>query len=83
MSALLSELAKHAPVAGHRPWPRYLVDAASWSTVARALGAGEADLLSLWADEEGVHLALRSAELRTPAVVSVGVKNGTRARSHF
>ncbi len=77
MTAILSELAKHAPVAGHRPWPRHLVDAPTWTAVARALGAGAADLLSLWADETHVHLALRSPAHPTPLVVSLDVKNAT------
>ena len=77
MSAILSELAGRAPVAGHRPWPRHGVDAQAWTAIARALGEGEADLLSLWADEDHVHLALRSGAHPTPLVVSVGVNNGT------
>src|SRR5437773_10265826 len=77
MSAILSELAKHAPVAGHRPWPRHPVDAATWTAIARALGEGAGDLLSLWADEDHVHLTLRSGALPTPVVVSVVVENGT------
>ena len=77
MTAVLSELANHPPVAGHRPWPRHRVDAATWTAVARALGEGAADLLSLWADEDHAHLALRSAALPTPLVISVGVNNAS------
>jgi Ni,Fe-hydrogenase III large subunit len=77
MTAILAELAGRAPVAGHRPWPRHVVDAATWTAVARALSEGAADLLSLWAHEDQVHLALRSTAHPTPLVVSVGVNNGT------
>jgi Ni,Fe-hydrogenase III large subunit len=77
MSAILSELAGRMPVAGHRPWPRHVVDLEAWSAVGRALGEGAADLLSLWADEDHIHLALRSGAHPTPLVVSIGVRNGT------
>jgi Ni,Fe-hydrogenase III large subunit len=77
MSAILSELAGRMPVAGHRPWPRHVVDLEAWSAVGRALGEGAADLLSLWADEDRIHLALRSGAHPTPLVVSIGVRNGT------
>ena len=73
---MLSELAKRVPVAGHRPWPRYRVDAGTWTAVARALGGGAADLVGLWADQDQVHLALRAGVYPTPFVVSVDVKDG-------
>src|SRR5580765_2578705 len=40
------------------PWPRALVDEASWRDVARDLGAGRWTMLSLWAEQGAVHLAL-------------------------
>ena len=40
------------------PWPRALVDEAAWRGVARDLGAGRFTMLSLWAEQDAVHLAL-------------------------
>jgi Ni,Fe-hydrogenase III large subunit len=77
MTGILSELANHAAVPLHRPWPRHAVDAKTWTTVARALGEGAGELLSLWADEDEVHLALRSGAPAAPVVVSLAVQNGT------
>ncbi len=69
-------LAGFSPVAGHRPWPRYVVDAETWSGLGRALGAGRGDLLGLWADAAQVHLALRADGLSSPCVVSFERKFG-------
>src|SRR5262249_56694464 len=77
MTGILSELATLAPVPLHRPWPRHAVDAKTWTTVARALGEGAGELLSLWADEDEVHLALRWGARAAPVVVSLAVQNGT------
>src|SRR5262249_6533371 len=51
-------------------------DAATWETIGEALGAGEAELMALWAEPGQVHLALRATELPTPAVVSIAATNG-------
>src|SRR3984893_14138501 len=77
MSAILSELAGLLPVAGHRPWPRHVVDLEAWSAVGRALREGAADLLSLWGYEGNIWPALRAGAHPTPLVVSIGVRNGT------
>jgi Ni,Fe-hydrogenase III large subunit len=61
----------------HRPWPRHAVDPESWPGVGLALSDGQADLLGLWADTDHVHIALRTAELQTPVVLSTEVRNGT------
>src|SRR5262249_26218157 len=50
-------------------------DAATWETIGEALGAGEAELMALWAEPGQVHLALRATELPTPAVVSIAATN--------
>ena len=68
-------LANKVAVPGHKPWPRYEVDAAAWDTIGQVLGRGN-DLLALWGDMDAVHLALRAPELASPCVVSVRVKNG-------
>ena len=71
IAAYLSNL---TPVADHRPWPRYEVDADTWSAIGAALGEGGGDLLALWGERTRVHLALRSGG--TPSVVSLAVRDG-------
>jgi Ni,Fe-hydrogenase III large subunit len=73
MPTIASLLASLAPLADLRPWPRYAVDAQTWDAIGEALGQGAGDLMSLWAEPGHVHLALRAAELATPAVVSIAV----------
>ena len=68
-------LANKAPVANHKPWPRYEVDPGTWTAIGEALGGGN-DLLALWGDVDTVHLALRAPHLSSPCVVSVRVKDG-------
>src|SRR5262249_6900614 len=75
MAAIASLLAPLQPLDVLRPWPRYQVDAATWETIGEALGAGEAELMALWAEPGQVHLALRATELPTPAVVSIAATN--------
>ena len=45
-------------VAAHAPWPRVIVDDATWSGIARDLAAGRWTLVSLWAEQSAVHMAL-------------------------
>ncbi len=45
-------------IEAHRPWPRIVVDAATWRQAIVGLAAGEATLLGLWSDGEAVHMAL-------------------------
>lgn len=42
----------------HRPWPRIVVDVATWRQAIVGLAAGEATLAGLWSDGEAVHMAL-------------------------
>jgi len=63
-------LAGHTPVVGHKPWPRYEVDAATWDAIGAAL-AREGVLLGLWGEADAVHLALMTPTLDAPAVVSL------------
>ncbi len=58
------------PIAGHRPWPRYIVDEAAWLSAGAALVAGEATLLGLWGEAACVHLALLDENAREIAVLS-------------
>jgi Ni,Fe-hydrogenase III large subunit len=45
-------------VEAHRPWPRIVVDVATWRQAIVGLAAGEATLSGLWSDGEAVHMAL-------------------------
>jgi Ni,Fe-hydrogenase III large subunit len=45
-------------VAGHRPWPRAVVDADAWMLAAECLTQGSVTLLGLWGEADAVHMAL-------------------------
>jgi Ni,Fe-hydrogenase III large subunit len=68
-------IAKRQPVSGHRPWTRVMVDEATWIAIGRELGAGGGDLISLWADQEAVHVALRP-QGDAPCIASIAIKDG-------
>ena len=52
------------------PWPRALLDEESWRDVARDLGAGRWTMLSLWAEQGAVHLALFDEQTGEIGIVS-------------
>ena len=54
----------------HAPWPRVLVDEVAWSAVARDLAAGRWTMVSLWAEQNAVHMALFEDNTGGGAVVS-------------
>jgi len=57
---LASLLAGLAPkVAGHRPWPRHILDRKGWLDLLGQLEGADYPLLGLWGDGDMVHLALR------------------------
>jgi Ni,Fe-hydrogenase III large subunit len=70
--AIARLLAGRTPAEFHGPWPRFDVDAKVWTAIARMMGEGEADLLSLWGDAGQVHMALR-APPQQPCVISLTV----------
>ena len=68
----LSALANRGErVAAQRPWPRVVVDAATWRQAVLGIAAGEATLLGLWSDGEAVHLALHAEEAPEVLVISL------------
>ena len=70
---IASHLASLTPLPDQRPWPRYAVEAETWTAIGDALGAGGGDLLALWADTVQIHLALRAEDLgRSPAKLASG-----------
>ena len=69
------DLTALTPIASHRPWARYVVDAARWDAIGLSLGKGEADLLGLWGEPDFVHLAFRPLA-SAPAIASLPVRDG-------
>jgi len=61
-------------VAGHQPWPRFVVTAQAWRHVAAEIGFGRATLLALWGDAgvvPTVHLAMLEERSGEIAVISL------------
>jgi Ni,Fe-hydrogenase III large subunit len=71
---LTALIAGRAPVADHRPWPRYEIDHDTWLAIAQLLGQGGGDLIGLWGEKDNVHMALRAAGQAAPCVVTVRVR---------
>ncbi len=59
------------PVAAHRPWPRVLVNAASWQRAVDCLADGSVTLLSLWGEPGHAHMALLAGDPPGVAVISI------------
>lgn len=72
----MTPLAPFPRVAAHRPWPRHVVDAATWQAVGARLGDGAADLLGLWGDSGAVHLAFQRGLGQGLAVVTLPCPDG-------
>jgi len=72
---IVAALAGLDAVACHAPWRRFEVDAATWTSVGKALGAGAGDLVGLWGDADAVHMAVR-ATAADPCVISLKVPQG-------
>jgi Ni,Fe-hydrogenase III large subunit len=79
-SSIAALLAGRDPVPGHKPWPRYEVDAAAWDALGEALGrgaiAGEATLLGMWGEGGAAHMGLNAAGLGAPCIVSLRITAG-------
>ncbi len=58
------------------PFSATPVDAMGWTACARALGAGQVTLLSLWAEDGAVCMALHDAKARRVAVARLGGLTG-------
>jgi len=54
----------------HAPWPRAVVDEAAWGGIARDLAAGRWTLVSMWAEQATVHMALLDEKTGECAVAS-------------
>ena len=67
-------IARGLAVAGHRPWPRVVVDADGWRDAIAALAAGELTLVSEWGEAGAVHMAV--ADSVGVAVISLACPDG-------
>src|SRR5436305_12884410 len=56
--------------AAHAPWPRVIVDEVGWTAVARDLATGQWTLVSVWAEQNAVHMALFEGNTGEGVVVS-------------
>jgi Ni,Fe-hydrogenase III large subunit len=77
MAAFSDIIAQRKGVDGHRPWPRFVVTAKEWNTVAGELAAGQATLLGLWGDTGEVHMTAMSEGERAIAVFTLECRDGT------
>ncbi len=63
-------------VAGHRPWPRAIVDADTWMLAAECLTQGNMTLLDLWGEADAVHVALFEEAEGSIGVLSLPCPDG-------
>ena len=66
---------ERASVLPARPWPRHLLTAADWQTLADGLRHDPLPLLGLWADTSHVHALFLTAATQ-PTLASVAVETG-------
>ncbi|HKR19898.1 MAG TPA: hydrogenase expression protein HypE [Stellaceae bacterium] len=76
MTVLDELLAKGQRIAAHRPAPRAIVDATTWTQAAHALADERATLLGLWGERDAAHMALRDADSGAVAVLSLACSAG-------
>jgi Ni,Fe-hydrogenase III large subunit len=75
MAALVDAISSRRLVEAHRPWPRAVVGAETWTQVAADLAAGRLSLLGLWGEPAAVHMAV--LDEGGVAVVSLDSEDGT------
>jgi Ni,Fe-hydrogenase III large subunit len=73
----LDELLRAGHVAaGHRPWPRAVVDEDTWETASECLTQGGLVLLGLWGEAQAVHMALLDEPAGAIGVLSLACPEG-------
>ena len=77
MAAMLDTI-EGRKIAGHRPFPRLVVDEDGWRFAASQLSAGHWTLLGLWGDTGGVHMAVLDEGAREIAVVTIPCPDGRK-----
>jgi Ni,Fe-hydrogenase III large subunit len=68
--SLIDMIPHVSKAAAHLPWPRAVVDETAWSGIARDLAAERWTLVSLWAEQAVVHMALFDEATGEGAVVT-------------
>ena len=76
MSAIGDILHRGKKVAGHRPWPRVIVDTAGWEEAGFLAADGRCTLFGLWGEAEAVHMALGGGDPAQFIVVSLPCPQG-------
>jgi Ni,Fe-hydrogenase III large subunit len=76
MASLRETIEKGQAVANARPWPRRIVDQATWIDIARQLAKGQGDLISLWADGSCVHMAVAFSEPFEISILTLACPDG-------
>jgi Ni,Fe-hydrogenase III large subunit len=76
MSSLIEIIHAGRRVAAHRPWPRTIVTASTWTLASRQLAAGQLTLLGLWGDTDSVHMVLLDEHLSAIGVITLECKDG-------
>lgn len=67
---LLEFLSMGREVSGHRPWPRYQLDAKGWKRLAEQMTVSNWEILAEWAEPAEVHVLLRGEDSGAIAVAS-------------
>jgi len=67
---LLEFLSSGRPVAEHRPFPRFRLDAPAWRAMVEQMSAAEWSVMALWGEPDEVHVALRDEDSGEIAVAS-------------
>jgi Ni,Fe-hydrogenase III large subunit len=76
MPTLARAIAQGKRVESHRPWPRVIVDDATWQALTSRLPDGRCSLLGLWGEAGAVHMALHDEKEPSIAVASNECANG-------
>jgi Ni,Fe-hydrogenase III large subunit len=74
--SLIDTISHLSKAGAHAPWPRVAVDEPAWTGIARDLAAGRWTLVSLWAEQGAVHIALFDERTGDGAVVSHQCRHG-------
>lgn len=67
---LLEFLSAGREVPGHKPWPRFQLDARTWRRMAEQMAVSNWEILAEWAEPAEVHVALRGEDTGAIAVAS-------------
>ncbi|MEW5729300.1 MAG: nickel-dependent hydrogenase large subunit [Pseudomonadota bacterium] len=67
---LLEFLSAGREVPGHKPWPRFQLDARAWRRMVEQMAVSNWEILAEWAEPAEVHVALRGEDTGAIAVAS-------------